>query len=319
MKAAVRSSYGAPDVVRIVDVERPSIKNDELLVKIHATTVNRTDCAYRSAKPIVNRLFTGLFKPKWAILGTEFAGEVAAVGTAVTSFAVGDRVFGFIEQGGCHAEFVSIPESGSLALMPTDLTYDLVAPSTEGSHYALTSIKGAKVRAGQDVLVNGGTGGIGSAAVQLLKAVGANVTAVCGPTHVELVRGLGADRVIDNVAEDFTKDDQTYDVVLDSVGKSSFTQCRRLLKPRGIFVSSELGRGGSNVFWTFVTPLLRGKKVKFPIPKQTAETVNYFKDLMESGEFKPVIDRHYPLEQIVEAYAYVETGHKIGNVVIDVA
>lgn len=319
MKAAVRSSYGAPDVVRIVDVERPSIKNDELLVKIHATTVNRTDCAYRSAKPIVNRLFTGLFKPKWAILGTEFAGEVAAVGTAVTSFAVGDRVFGFIEQGGCHAEFVSIPESGSLALMPTDLTYDLVAPSTEGSHYALTSIKGAKVRAGQDVLVNGGTGGIGSAAVQLLKAVGANVTAVCGPTHVELVRGLGADRVIDNVAEDFTKDDQTYDVVLDSVGKSSFTQCRRLLKPRGIFVSSELGRGGSNVFWTLVTPLLRGKKVKFPIPKQTAETVNYFKDLMESGEFKPVIDRHYPLEQIVEAYAYVETGQKIGNVVIDVA
>lgn len=319
MKAAVRSSYGAPDVVRIVDVERPSIKNDELLVKIHATTVNRTDCAYRSAKPFVNRLFTGLFKPKWAILGTEFAGEVAAVGTAVTSFAVGDRVFGFIEQGGCHAEFVSIPESGSLALMPTDLTYDLVAPSTEGSHYALTSIKGAKVRARQDVLVNGGTGGIGSAAVQLLKAVGANVTAVCGPTHVELVRGLGADRVIDNVAEDFTKDDQTYDVVLDSVGKSSFTQCRRLLKPRGIFVSSELGRGGSNVFWTLVTPLLRGKKVKFPIPKQTAETVNYFKDLMESGEFKPVIDRHYPLEQIVEAYAYVETGQKIGNVVIDVA
>ncbi len=194
MKAAVRSTYGAPDVVRIVDVERPTIKNDELLVKVHATTVNRTDCAYRSAKPFINRLFTGLFRPKWAILGTEFAGEVTTVGSAVTSFAVGDRVFGFIEQGGCHAEFVSIPESGSLALIPSGLTYDLVAPSTEGSHYALTSIKGAKVQAGQDVLVNGGTGGIGSAAVQLLKAVGANVTAVCGPGHVDLVRGLRTSR-----------------------------------------------------------------------------------------------------------------------------
>ena len=319
MKAAVRSAYGAPDVVRIIDVERPAIKNDELLVKVHATTVNRTDCAYRSAKPSINRLFTGLFKPKWSILGTEFAGEVAAVGSAVTSFAVGDRVFGFIEQGGCHAEFVAIPESGSLAVIPSGLTYDQVAPGTEGAHYALTTIKGAKVEDGQDVLVNGATSGIGSAAVQILKAMGANVTGVCGPESIELVANLGADRVIDRLAVDFTTGDQTYDFVLDAVGKSSFTRCRRLLKPRGIFVSSELGRRGSNVMWTLVTPLLRGKRVKFPIPKQTPETVNYFKDLMESGEFKPVIDRRYPLDQIVAAYTYVETGQKIGNVVIDVA
>lgn len=318
MKAAVRSTYGAPDVVRIVEVERPVIKDDELLVRVHATTVNRTDCAYRSAKPFVNRFFTGLFKPRWTILGTEFAGEVVAVGSAVTLFGMGDRVFGFIEKGGCHAEYVSIPEGGSLAVIPPNLTYDQAAPGTEGSHYALTSIKGAKVSDGQDVLVNGATGGIGSGAVQLLKAMGANVTAVCGPESVELVANLGADRVIDRAAVDFTTEIQTYDVVVDAVGKSSFSQCRRLLKPRGIFVSSELGTLGSNVFLALATPLLPGKKVRFPIPKQTPETVGYFRSLMESGAFKPLVDRRYPLDQIVEAYTYVETGQKIGNVVIDV-
>jgi NADPH:quinone reductase-like Zn-dependent oxidoreductase len=318
MKAAARTEYGGPDVVRIVDVEMPAIKDNEVLVQVHATTVNRTDCAYRSAKPFVNRFFTGLVNPRTAVLGTEFAGAVAAAGGAVTAFAVGDRVFGFSARGGAHAEYVSIPADGSLAVMPADSTYAQVAPGTEGSHYALSLIRAAKIGAGQNVLVNGATGGIGSAAVQLLKVAGATVTAVCGTEHLELVRGLGADRVVDYTAADFTRDDQTYDVVLDAVGKSTFGRCRRLLKPGGIYLSSELGPLGQNPLLALVTPLLGGRKVLFPIPKQTAETVGYFRKLIESGEFRPVVDRRYPLDRIAEAYRYVDTGQKIGNVVIDV-
>ena len=200
--------------------------------------------------------------------------------------------------------------------MRANVTYEQAAPSTEGSHYALSHIRAAKIQSGQDVLVNGATGAIGSAAVQLLKSLGANVTGVCDTDNVELVRGLGADRVIDYTAEDFTKDEQTYDVVLDSVGKSSFSQCKRLLKPDGIYISSELGPQAQNPFLALIAPLTGGKKVMFPIPKHDHEMVGYIKELIESGEFKPVIDRTYPLDQIVEAYRYVETGQKIGNVVI---
>ena len=288
-----------------------------MLVKVHATTVNRTDCACRAAKPFFMRLFTGLTGPRATVLGNEFAGVVEAVGSGVTSFEVGDRVFGYNEGPfGAHAEYLSIPADGSLATMPANVTYAQAAASTEGSHYALAQIRGAKIQSGQDVLVNGATGAIGSAAVQLLKSLGAGVTAVCDTDNVELVRGLGADRVIDYTTQDFTRDDQTYDVVLDSVGKSSFGQCKRLLKPAGIYISSELGPLAQNPFLALMAPLHGGKKVMFPIPKHDQEMVGYFKELIESGEFKPVIDRTYPLDQIVEAYRYVETGQKIGNVVI---
>ncbi len=318
MKAAVRTRFGAPEVVRVIDIQEPVIKENELLVKVHATTVNRTDCAFRSAKPFINRLVAGPVKPRTTVLGTEFAGMVAAVGTAVTSFGVGDRVFGFRSQGGAHAEYVAISEDGAVATMPSNVTYEQAAPGTEGSHYALSLIRGAKIRRGQDVLVNGASGGIGSAAVQLLRVLGANVTAVCGTENVELVKGLGADRVIDYKAEDFTTEERTYDVVIDAVGKSSFGRCRGLLKPGGIYLSSELGRLSQNPFLAVVTPLLRGKRVMFPIPKLGPEIMGYLKKLIESGEFMPVIDRRYPLGQIVEAYRYVETGQKIGNVVISV-
>jgi NADPH:quinone reductase-like Zn-dependent oxidoreductase len=200
--------------------------------------------------------------------------------------------------------------------MPANVTYQQAAPSTEGSHYALAHIKAAKIHSGQDILVYGATGAIGSAAVQLLKSLGANVTAVCGTDHVELVRSLGADRVIDYTAEDFTKDNQRYDAVLDSVGKSSFSQCKRLLKPRGIYISSELGPLAQNPFRALIAPLHGGKKVMFPIPKHDQLMVEHLGKLIESGEFMPVIDRTYPLDQIVEAYRYVETGQKTGNVVI---
>jgi NADPH:quinone reductase-like Zn-dependent oxidoreductase len=319
MKAAVHTRYGPPDVVRISEIDKPAAKDNEVLVKVHATTVNRTDSGLRAAKPFINRFFTGLRRPRVTVLGNEFAGEVEAVGRGVRSFAVGDRVFGYNgTRFGAHAEYVAMPEDGSLATMPANLTYEQAAPSTEGSHYALSLIRKAKIHSGQDVLVYGATGAIGSAAVQLLKDLGAEVTAVCGTEHVELVRGLGADRVIDYTAEDFTRDTQTYDVVLDAVGKSSFGRCRRLLKPRGIYLSSDLGPLSQNPVLALITPLLRGKKVLFPIPKDDQEMVGYFKELLESGEFKPVIDQRDGLNQIVEAYRYVETGQKIGNVVISV-
>jgi NADPH:quinone reductase-like Zn-dependent oxidoreductase len=320
MKAAVHTRYGPPDVVRILEVDKPAAKDNEVLVKVHATTVNRTDSGLRAAKPFINRFFTGLRRPRVTVLGNEFAGAVEAVGSGVRSFAVGDRVFGYNgTRFGAHAEYVAMPEDGSVATMPANVTYEEAAASTEGSHYALSLIRKAKIRSGQDVLVYGATGAIGSAAVQLLKRLAVKVTAVCDTEHVELVRGLGADRVIDYTAEDFTKDEHAYDVVLDAVGKSSFGHCRRLLKPRGIYLSSDLGPLSQNPILALITPLFGGKRVRFPIPRDDQEIVRYFKELLESGAFKPLIDRRYRLDQIVEAYRYVETGQKIGNVVISVA
>ena len=318
MKAAVHTSYGPPEVVRVSDVDKPTNKDDEVLIKVHATTVNRTDCGFRAGKPFFVRFFAGLIRPRATVLGGEFAGVVDAVGSGVTAFKVGDRVFGYSEWSwGAHAEYLSMPADGPLAAMPANVTFEEAAPSTEGSQYALSLIRAAKIQGGQDVLVYGATGAIGSAAVQLLKSLGAKVTAVCDTDNVELVRGLGADRIIDYTAEDFTKDAQTYDVVLDAVGKSSFGRCKRLLKPRGIYLSSDLGPLAQNPVLALTTPLLGGKKVMFPIPKMNdPETVRSFAELIESGDFKPVIDRRYPLDKIVDAYRYVETGQKIGNVVI---
>ncbi|MEU8380314.1 NAD(P)-dependent alcohol dehydrogenase [Streptosporangium sp. NPDC048865] len=320
MKAAVRTRYGPPEVVRFTEAEKPATKDGEILVKVHATTVNRTDCALRAAKPFVWRLLTGLVRPRLRILGNEFAGEVEAVGAGVTAFKPGDRVFGYNESTfGAHAQYMSVPRGGALAIIPEGLTYEEAAPSTEGSHYALTIIRRAGIRSGQDVLVYGATGAIGSAAVQLLKGAGATVTAVCDTKNVELVRGLGADRVVDYTAGDFTRDEREYDAVIDAVGKSSFGRCRRLLKPRGIYLASDLGTWSQNLLLALVTPLFGGRKVVFPIPKQgDPEVAEHFRGLIESGTFTPVVDRRYPLEEIVEAYRYVETGQKIGNVVITV-
>lgn len=318
MKAAVRTRYGPPEVVRILEIEKPAPKDGEVLIKVHATTVNRTDCGIRAAKPSILRLFLGLGKPRVTIIGTEFAGMVEAVGRSVTSFKVGDRVFGYDERSfGAHAEYMSIAEDRALATIPANMTYEEAAPATEGSHYALGFIRKAQIRSGQDVLVNGATGAIGSAAVQLIKNLGANVTAVCAAEKVGL-RGLGADRVIDYTAEDFTKDAQTYDVVLDAVGKSSFGRCKRLLKPGGIYLSSELGPKCQNPVLVLVAPLFGNRTVKFPFPRYNQAMVRELKGLLESGAFKPVIDRKYSLEQIAEAYKHAETGQKVGNVVISV-
>ncbi|GAA0952729.1 NAD(P)-dependent alcohol dehydrogenase [Nonomuraea longicatena] len=319
MKAAVHSRYGPPDVVRIAEVDKPSAGSKDVLIRVHATTVNRTDCAYRAARPFFVRLATGLTRPRRSILGTEFAGVVEAVGGGVTSFAVGERVFGYNEGAfGTHAEYLSVPEAGMIATIPAGTTFAEAAPGTEGSHYALSFIKTARIRAGQNVLVYGATGAIGSAAVQLLKSLDATVTAVCDTANLELVRSLGADRVVDYTAQDFTRDTQTYDAVLDAVGKSTFGRCKRLLNPDGVYLSSDLGPWWQNLILPLVTLLLGGKRVKFPFPMNDQETVRQLQELIGNGRFKPVIDRHYPLDDIVDAHRYVETGQKIGNVIIEI-
>jgi NADPH:quinone reductase-like Zn-dependent oxidoreductase len=319
MRAAVYTQYGGPDVVRVLDVEAPTPGPTDLLVRVHATTVNRTDVAFRAGAPTFARLFYGIRGPKATILGCEFAGTVLEAGDAESTFAVGDRVFGYVEGPfGAHAELLVVPQRGSVTKIPANLSFEQAAAGTEGSHYALGTIRAAGVRAGDAVLVNGASGGIGSAAVQLLHELGAVVTAVCFTEQVELVRGLGADRVIDCTAEDFTRDASRFDLVLDAVGKSTFTAARRVLKPRGIYISSELGPALQNPRRALVAPLSRGQRVRFPIPTHNQAMIEELAALMESGAFRPVIDRTYPLDEIVEAHRYAGSGQKIGNVVVAV-
>jgi NADPH:quinone reductase-like Zn-dependent oxidoreductase len=319
MRAAVHTRYGPPDVVRVTDVDVPEPADGELLVRVHATSVNRTDCGYRAAKPWFARLLFGLRRPRTTILGCEFAGEVMAVGRDVATFAVGDAVFGYVEPRlGGHAEYLTVAADGMVAAIPSGTTFAQMAPATEGAHYALSMIRRAKVAPGDDVCVYGATGAIGSAAVQLLKARGAHVTAVCATPYLDLVADLGADRVIDYTTDDFTADARAYDVVIDAVGKTSFSRCRRTLTPHGIYVSSELGPLSMNPLLALLTPMLGRRRVQFPWPEGDQAMVDGLGDLIASGRFTPVIDRRYPLDVIVAAYTYVETGQKVGNVVITV-
>jgi NADPH:quinone reductase-like Zn-dependent oxidoreductase len=319
MRAAVATRYGPPGVVRVREVPTPAIGPRDVLVRVHVTTVNRTDCGIRGARPFFIRGFTGLTKPKRTILGGEFAGVVEAVGPHVTSFEVGARVFGFSEDLGAHAEYLRIAEDGPVATIPGDLSLEQAAPSTEASYYALTIVKAANVRSGQRVLVNGATGAIGSAAVQLLKERGAVVTAVCDTPNIELVRGLGADRIIDRNVTDFTRDEERYIAVVDAVGKSSFGRCKRLLEPGGQYLSSDLGPYWTTPLLALVTRFVGDKRARLPVgPDRDQAVIEYFRGLLESGAFRPVIDRRYPLEDIVEAYRYVETERKVGNVLITV-
>ena len=314
MKAAVYEKYGPPEVVRVKEIAIPQPKGNELLIKVYASTVNRTDCGFRSAEYFVSRFFSGLFKPKFSVLGCEFAGIVEDTGTEVTKFKNSDRVFGFNDETfGGHAEYMVISENKALATIPDSLSYEDAAPITEGSHYALESIRAAKVKAGDTVMVYGATGAIGSAAIQLLKHLGAHVTAVCNTKNVGLIKSLGPDIVIDYQTEDFTKTDIKFSFIFDAVGKSSFKECKPLLTEKGFYISTELGKNGENIWLALTTPLSGGKKVLFPLPGISQDDVNYLKFLVESGEFRPVIERHYNLDDIVDAYKYVETGQKTGK------
>jgi NADPH:quinone reductase-like Zn-dependent oxidoreductase len=325
MKASAHTRYGPPGaVLRLEEVPKPEPQDDELLIRVRATTVNRTDCGFLRGEPLVARPFSGLRGPKAPILGSELAGEVEAVGRSVRSFSAGDPVFGLAVFGvtrlhfGAHAEYVCLPESWPLAQKPATVTFEDAAAVCDGLMLALAFIRKAGIRAGQRILVNGASGSIGSAAVQLAKYYGAEVTAVCGAHGVEVVQSLGADTIVDFSREDFTRRHETYDAVLDAVGKSSFRRCRGLLKPGGVYLSSELGFLAQNPLLSLWPGSIGGRKVRFPVPTPSKEDVRFFGGLLESGRYRAVIDRRYSLDEIVDAYRYVETGQKIGNVVITV-
>lgn len=317
MKAIIHAKYGPPEVAQLAEVDKPSPQENELLVKVIASTVNRTDAGFRSAVYVISRLFSGLFKPKNKILGCEFAGIVEATGSKVSLFKTGDRVFGYNDLTfGGHAEYLTINENANVAAIPAGLKFSEAAAITEGGHYALGDIRAAKIKAGDDVMVYGATGAIGSAAVQLLKYFDAKVTAVCNSKNVALVKSLGADVVIDYQTEDYTNTGQRFDFIFDAVGKSSFGKCKPLLKEKGNYISTELGKNGENIFLALAAPLLGGKKVLFPLPTINKADVLFLKDLAEKKKFKPVIDREYKMEEIVDAYRYVESEQKIGSVIL---
>ncbi|MEQ8687366.1 MAG: NAD(P)-dependent alcohol dehydrogenase [Imperialibacter sp.] len=317
MKAANWTNYGPPEMLKLTEREKPTAKDNEVLIKVMAATINRTDCAMLRAKPFFMRLVTGLSKPGKPSTGTDLAGEVVAVGEAVKSFEPGDRVFAFEDLGlSSHAEYTTFPADKAICTIPDNFSFADAAACVEGAHYAYYFLDKVNLQAGQKVLVNGATGAIGSATVQLCKYHGAVVTAVCQGKDFELLRSLGADKLIDYTREDFTKIDQQFDYIFDAVGKSSFGKCKRLLKPGGVYMSSELGRNGENILYSLLTPLFSKKKVKFPIPLDKKKSLFFIRQMMAEGKLKPVIDRQYKLEQLVEAFNYVETGQKTGNVIL---
>lgn len=316
MKAAIRSKYGTPDVLSIKEVEIPMPKDNEVLIRVYATTVNRTDCGMLLAKPFISRFFTGLFKPKFPTTGTDFAGKIEAVGKNISTFKVGDKVWGFNDIGyGTHAQYITVSENSPMLTIPDNITYQQAAASPEGAHYAYNIINKVKLKPGDNVLVNGATGAIGSATVQLLKYFGANVTAVCNTKNIELVKSFGVNKVIDYLNEDFTKDNQKYHYVFDAVGKSTFAKCKPLLYPGGIYISTDLGPGGQNIYLPLITRF-SSKRTIFPIPTDIKRSLVLIKNLLETKQFKPVIDRTYPLEKIADAYNYVLSGQKTGNIIL---
>ncbi len=329
MKAVVYDQYGAPEVLRLEDLEQPVPEEGEVLVKVHATTVNRTDCGIRGGENFITRLgysvvttgspFKALRRPKQRILGTELAGEIVAVGTAVTEFTVGDHVFG-VNAGafGAQAGFIRMRASAPLARMPAGMSFAEAAAVCDGALLALGCLRKVCLQAGQHILIYGASGSIGTAGVQLAKkSFDAHVTAVCSTKNVELVRSLGADQVIDYTHEDFTKNGQTYDAIFDAVGKHAFRRCRASLKPGGIYISTD---GWENLFWIAWTARIGDRKVMTDVPPHyRKQDVVYLKELIEAGKYRAVIDRCYPMEQVVEATRYVETEKKTGNVVLDIS
>jgi NADPH:quinone reductase-like Zn-dependent oxidoreductase len=324
MKAMIYTEYGSPDVFHLKEVEKPTPKDNEVLIKVHATSVTTGDVNVRGfvfvprGFKLMARLMFGLQRPTKHILGVEFAGEVESVGKDVTKFKKGDQVFGIDgTRLGAYAEYKCIPENGGLTLKPANLSYEEAVSVPNGALTALTLVRVAKLQKGQKILINGASGSVGSAAVQLAKYFGAEVTGVCSGGNAELVKSLGADKVIDYTKEDFTQSVETYDIICDTVGKTTFDACKRALKPNGIFL---VGAGGLKEFGQMAwTSIVGGKKVLAGMSSESKDDLVIIKELVETGKFKPVIDRCYPLEEMVEAHRYVDKGHKKGNVVITVA
>lgn len=320
MRAVVHERYGGPEVLEVREVPDPAAGPGEIRVRVHATTVNRTDTGFLRADPFVTRLFAGLVRPRRKVLGTEFAGVVDAVGPGVTRFAVGERVFGVhADRFGAHAELLCLGESRPVATMPAGLGFEEAAAACDGAILALAYLRATGVGPGTRLLVYGASGSIGTAAVQLAKHLGAHVTAVSLAPGVETVRALGPDQVVDASARDFTEQAEAYDVVFDAVGKLSLGRCRRALAPGGIYASTDLGPWQQNPALALWTRFAGRHRVCFPLPRYTQDDVRLLADLLAAGEYRPVIDRTYPLDEIAEATRFVESQQKIGNVVVAVA
>ena len=330
MKAIVYTEYGTPDVLQIKEVEKPVPGDKEIRVRVHATSVNIGDLWARNFKEITpsrftmplplwipSRMYFGLTKPKVHILGSEFAGEVEATGRDVKRFKPGDQVFGYRGQSmGAYAEYLCISEDGLVAIKPANMTYEEAAAVPYGALTALSLLRKANIQPGQKVLINGASGSIGSAAVQLAKHLGAEVTGVCGTPRLEFVRALGADKVIDYTREDFTKNGETYDLIFDILGKSSFSRCQNSLQPNGIYLLASFKI--RQLFQMLRTSRAPGKKVICALSSENPKDLIFIKELVEAGKIKSILDRCYPLEQTSEAHRYVETGCKMGGVIISV-
>jgi len=323
VKAIVTTKYGPPEVLQLVEMEKPAPKETEVLIMVHAATVNATDPVNRSGKPFVARFFSGLTKPKVPIPGNEFAGEIEAVGGEVKRFKEGDQVFG--QSGlnyGTAAEYICLPEEEAIVIKPANMSYEEAATVPDGALGALVFLRKCNIENAQTVLINGASGSLGTFGVQLAKYFGAEVTGVCSTANVDMVKSLGADRVIDYTQQDFTKTGQSYDIIFDAVNKSSFSRCKRSLTQGGRYIFT--GPTLSNMLQTLWTAKIGSKKALMTAPglrpaSEKAENLVFLKELVEAGKLKSVIDRRYALEQIAEAHRYVEKGHKKGNVVIKVA
>lgn len=317
MRAVVHHKYGPPEVLSVADVPKPTPAPDEVLVEVHTAGLNRTDTGFRVGTPIIVRYFSGLRRPKQPILGTELAGVVAAVGSEVTKFAVGDRVFGVhANKFGTHAEYVCMKQTAPLAKMPENMSFVEGAGVCDGMILAINYIRRVNLGPSHRILIFGSSGAIGTAAVQLAKRAGAHVTAVCSTKNLELMKELGADEVIDYTMTDFTTSGQTYDVVLDAVGKHSYRRSCRALVKRGVYMCTDLGYMWQNPFLALATRRLPVKKLYFPVPPYRQADVELLQQMFGAGEYRAVIDRTYPLDDVVEATKYVESEQKTGNVVL---
>lgn len=317
MKAIVYNQYGSPEVLQMKEVEKPFPKHNEILLRIKATAVNSGDVRLRKADPFAVRFIFGLIKPKINILGSVFSGEVESVGVDVKQFKVGDHVFGHTDMRfGAYSEYICLAENGSMALKPVNISHEEAAAIPFGGVTALHFIKKARIEANQKVLVVGASGAVGSAAVQLAKSYGAIVTGVCSTANIDLVKSIGADHVIDYTKEDFTLNGITYDVIFDTVKAISISKSVKSLNKNGIMILSAAGLPEMlQGLWISMTSTI---KVIAGVTSHAAADIVFLKELIEKGKFKPVVDRSYPLEHIVEAHAYVEKGHKKGNVIISI-